>query len=94
MSTQSKLTAQTLVPVGAVLAIAITVIGYVRSFDDSQFKNQLEVVKLKADVSALEGRVALAEGRLEKADGRWVEIREDLAAIKNRLGIVESKAPK
>ena len=50
-----------------------------------------ETAKLKVQVDALEQRVARNESRLDESDARWDAIKEDLAKIKERLGIVEAR---
>jgi hypothetical protein len=81
------ITSQILVPLGSVCA-AVTVTASVCSWALSSR------AELKAQVDDLDRRVTRAEQRQDKADERWDQIRDDLAKIKERLGIVEANGGK
>lgn len=87
----AKLTAQTLVPIGAIIAAVLMTVAVMRTY----FADTAQTAMLKVQVEALEQRVARNESRLEqnldKSDERWDAIKEDLAKIKERLGIVEAR---
>lgn len=83
----AKLTAQTLVPIGAVVAAVLMTVGVMRVYS----ADTAQTATLKVQVDALEQRVARNEARLDKSDERWDAIKEDLAKIKERLGIVEAR---
>lgn len=79
----AKLTAQTLVPIGAVISAVLMTVGVMRTYSADTGQTAI----LKVQVDALEQRVGRAESRQDKTDERWGEIREDLAKIKAKLGI-------
>ena len=83
----AKLTAQTLVPIGAVITAVVMTVGVMRVYS----ADTAQTATLKVQVDALEQRVARNEARLDKSDERWGAIKEDLAKIKERLGIVEAR---
>ncbi len=83
----AKLTAQTLVPIGAVIAAISMTVAVMRVYS----ADTAQTATLRVQVEALEGRVNRAESRLDKGDERWDSIKEDLAKIKERLGIVEAR---
>jgi outer membrane murein-binding lipoprotein Lpp len=83
----AKLTAQTLVPIGAVITAVVMTVGVMRVYS----ADTAQTATLKVQVDALEQRVARNEARLDKSDERWDAIKEDLAKIKERLGIVEAR---
>lgn len=72
--------------VTAVIGITVASMGWLNA-------HTTDTALLKNDVANLTERVNKAEARLDKSDARWDQIRDDLAAIKERLGIVEAKSP-
>jgi hypothetical protein len=89
----SKLSSTTLVPLGVVGAVFMSLLGVVRGFDGQESRNAAEIATLKVQVADVERRITVDEARIERTDDHFTRIVEDLAKIKERLGIVEAKTP-
>jgi hypothetical protein len=89
-----KISAATVVPIGAVVAAFAGAVGAVRIYD----ANVTEIAVMREQVSSIDKRVTTVENALGE-NGRdqlaaWREVQADLAKVKERLGIVENKATK
>jgi hypothetical protein len=77
---------KTLIPVGLILSVAsvgVCAYGVLTSEGRSDAAMVVQVQNLTKDVAKL-------EARQDKNDERWVRILEDLAAIKERLGVKDT----
>lgn len=91
MSTKpATLSNSVLIPASAVLTAITLTVGVCRWAFGASAQTQQDSAILKVEVTNLDGRVTRAEARLDKSDERWDQIKDDLAKIKERLGIVEA----
>lgn len=87
MAGKSILSSQILVPLSGLTAI----IGVTLSVSGWGSSRTQDIAVLRVQVNDLTVRVEKAESRQDKSDERWDQIRDDLAKIRERLGIAEAK---